>query len=181
MTSKLHIISLPIKKVEEKLNIKLRRGAISLGLDCALTTGYAIARTDRENLYINVGFIKVQVPRMNDKEERLRIICETFYRYFMDLIEKKYITVVEDVYLKWNPQTTMLLNKIGTIAWTIAKFKGCKRIIRRTALKSRVKLGLTGNAKKPIVMQQVNEILGTNLENSDEIDSIVLAINGLCK
>jgi len=176
-----HIITLPIKEVEQKLNIEIKRNSISLGLDCASKTGYAICKTDKEYIYISIGFINVDVSNIKDKEERNHFRYNAIYDSLNNLIKSEYTVVIEDVYYGGNVFTLILLSRIGAIAWTTSKIKECKDIIWKTAVQARKSLGLPCNKKKIIVKEALNMILGTTIENDDEIDAIILGINGLIK
>jgi len=176
-----HIITLPIKEIEEKLNIKIKNNTISLGLDCASKTGYALCKTNKENIYISIGFINVDVKNIKNRDDRNQLRYNAIYEALNSLIKKEYIIVIEDVYYGGNVLTLILLSRIGAIAWTISKIKSCKNIIWKTAVQARKALGLPCNKKKFIVKETLNSILGTSIENDDEIDAIVLGINGLIK
>jgi len=104
---------------------------------------------------------------------------ETVYNNLKGLIKKEYRIIIENVYFGRNPNTLIVLSRIGAIAWTLAKLKGCEVIKWRTANQARSLIGIKGNVKKPIVMETMNNILGTDIKNDDEVDAIVLALNGI--
>jgi len=174
-------MKLKIKDIEKAFGIKIRKGITSLGLDTATKTGYCIIESNKLDININVGFININVKEIRDKDLRNELRYEEIYRTFKNLIKANNIVVVENVYYGGNAQTLILLSRIGAIAWTIAKEKGCEEIIWKTAIQARKALGLPCNKKKEIVKDKVNGLLGLELSNSDEIDAIVLALNGLIK
>ena len=143
-------------------------------------TGYCIARTNTVTINFDVGYINLNMKEIKDRKLRNELRYEEIYKRFKDLIKAEYIVVVEDVFFGRNAQTLILLSRIGAIAWTIAKGKKCKKIIWKTAVESRKALGLPCNKKKIVVMEAMNKVLKTKIENDDIVDSIVLAINGLC-
>ncbi len=176
---------LKIKYIEKKLGIKLRKNAVSLGLDTATKTGYCIARTNKVDIHFDIGYINLDMKEIKDKDLRNALRYEELYKRFKGLIKSEYIVVVENVYYKRNPQTLILLSRIGAIAWTIAKTKGCKIIIWKTASQARKMLGINqrcpkGKSKETIT-KRMNQKLKTNIKNDDIIDAIVLAIGGLIK
>ena len=179
-------MKLKIKYIEKKLGIKLRKNAISLGLDTATKTGYCIARTNKVSIDFDIGYINLNMKEIKDRKLRNELRYEELYSRFMNLIDSKYdTTVIEDVYHKFNPDTTILLARIGAIAYTICKIKKVKRIIWLSASQARKKLGINqkcpkGKTKETIV-KRVNKLLNINITNNDEIDAIILALNGLLK
>ena len=172
-------MKLKIKYIEKKLGIKLRKNAVSLGLDTATKTGYCIARTNKVSIDFDIGYINLNMKEIKDRELRNELRYEEIYVRFKQLIKTEYIVVVEDVYFGRNAQTLILLSRIGAIAWTLAKIKRCPKIIWKTAVQARKALGLPCNKKKIVVMEAMNKVLKTKIENDDIIDSIVLAIGGL--
>lgn len=172
-------MKIKIKDIERAFDVKLKRNIVALGLDTATKTGYCIAKSNTVNVDLDVGFINVDVKEIKDRDLRNELRYEEIYRTFKNLIKSDNIVVVENVYHSFNAQTTILLSRIGAIAWTLAKEKGCKTILWRTATQARKALGLPCNKKKPIVVTEVNGLLGLDLTNTDEIDAIVLALNGL--
>ena len=175
------MMKLKIKDIEKRLKIKLRRNTLSLGLDTATKTGYCIARTNKTDIHFDIGYINLNMKEIKDRQLRNELRYEEIYKRFKQLIRKEYIVVVEDVFFGRNPQTLILLSRIGAIAWTIAKEKKCKEIIWKTAVQARKALGLPCNKKKIIVMNTMNKILKTKIKNDDIIDAIVLALGGLIK
>ena len=172
-------MKLKIKYIEKKLGIKLRKNSVSLGLDTATKTGYCIARTNKVTINFDTGYINLNMREIKDRKLRNELRYEEIYKRFKDLIKTEYVVVVEDVFFGRNPQTLILLSRIGAIAWTIAKGKKCKKIIWKTAVQARKALGLPCNKKKIVVMEAMNKVLKTKIENDDIVDSIILALIGL--
>ena len=174
-------MKLKIKDIEKAFGIKVQKGITSLGLDTATKTGYCIAKSNATTIDFNIGFINVDVKEIKDKDLRNELRYEEIYRMFKNLIQSDMIVVIENVYHSFNAQTTILLSRIGAIAWTLARIKECKNIIWKTATQARKALGLPCNKKKKIVMEKVNGLLGLEIKNNDEVDALVLALNGLIK
>ena len=172
-------IVLNIKELEKLFGCKILKNIVSLGLDTATKTGYAIATTYDKEVKISTGFINVDVKGITDKYERNRMRYEAVYSNLKGLIKQEHRVIIENVYYGRNPNTLIVLSRIGAIAWTLSKLKGCKVIKWRTANQARSLIGVKGNVKKPIVVEMVNNILGTNIKNDDIIDAIVLALNGI--
>lgn len=168
------------KDIEQAFGIKLRKHVTALGLDTASKSGYCIAQSKENIVNIEVGFINVDVSKIEDKTERDALRYEEIYKRLKNLIQKDYITVIENVYYGGNAQTLILLSKIGAIAWTIAREKNCIDIISsKTAVQARKMLGLPCNKKKEIVTLAFKKALKIKIDNPDEIDAIILALVGL--
>ena len=173
-----------IAKIEKRFNIKLKRNVQVLGVDTASKSGYCIAKTDDKKLILNIGFIAIDVSQIKDKDIKHQMLYASVYDTFISLIDSKYDTIViENVFHGVNPDTTILLARIGAIVWSICKIKQVKKIIWKSASQARKALDINqkcpkGKSKETIV-QRVNEKLNTNITCNDEIDAIVLALNGL--
>jgi len=168
-----------LDKIENSLGVCFTRNLVSLGLDTASKTGYCISRTDEHKLSLEVGFIDIDVSKIKDKIERNTVRYDAIYKHLRDIIKSEYLVVIEDVFYSCNPQTLILLARIGAIAYIICKIKKVKNIIWKTAVQARKSLGLPCNKKKVIVQQNFCEKTGITLTNEDEIDAIILALNGL--
>jgi Holliday junction resolvasome RuvABC endonuclease subunit len=169
-----------IEKIEKRFEIILKKNATVLGLDTASKTGYCIAKTDSKKLILEIGFINVDVRKIEDKyarnEMRYNVICDTL----QDLITTRFETVcIEDVYYGCNILSLILLARIGAIAYTICKVKKIKNIVWKSAVQARKLLGLPCNKKKEIVQKFFCKKLNVSLSNPDEIDAIILALVGL--
>lgn len=174
-------IVLKIPYLEKVFGIKIKRNVVSIGLDTASKTGYAIAQTTDTSVKITIGFINIDVSKISDKEERDEIRYNTIYKTLKQLLKKEYITVIEQVYFGNNVHTLIILSRIGAIAWTLAKEIGCTNIIWKSAVQARKILGLKSNVKKLLVQQEFKEKIKINIDNEDIIDAIILALNGLAE
>ena len=177
--TKAHLITLKIKDLEEIFGCEILRNVTSLGIDTASNTGWCIAKTDNEEVHLSVGFINIDVKNIKDKYQRNQLRYNAVYTHLKSLIKPEYRIVIENVFYGRNANTLIVLSRLGAIAWTIAKEKGCEVIKWRLACQARTILGLNGTAKKEVVVETINRWLNLKIENDDEIDAIVLAFNGL--
>jgi Holliday junction resolvasome RuvABC endonuclease subunit len=169
-----------IDKIEKRFEIALKRNAIVLGLDCATKTGYCVAKTDEKKLILELGFINIDVSKIEDKYAKNEFRYNAFYDAINSLIVPKFeAIVIEDVFFSRNVLSLILLARIGAIAYTICKVKGIKEIIWKSAISARKLLKLPCNKKKVIVQKEFSKKLGILLKNEDEIDAIILALVGL--
>jgi len=169
-----------IDKIEKRFEIAIKRNATVLGLDCATKTGYCIAKTDEKKLILEVGFINIDVSKIEDKYAKNEFRYNAFYDAINSLIASKFDTVIiEDVFFGRNILSLILLSRIGAIAYTICKVKGIKEIVWKSAVSARKLLKLPCNKKKVVVQKEFSKKLGILLKNEDEIDAIILALVGL--
>lgn len=173
-----------IAKIEKRFNIKLKCNVQVLGIDTASKTGYCIAKTDEKKLILEIGFVNINVSQIKDKDTRHEMLYNTMYEAFTSLIASRFDTVViENVFHSFNPDTTILLSRFGGIIYSICKTKQVKTTIWKSASQARKALGINqkcpkGKSKETIVAR-INKKLDTKITNNDEIDAIVLALNGL--
>ena len=173
-----------IDKIEKRFEIALKRNATVLGIDTASKTGYCIAKTDEKKLILEIGFVAIDVSKIKDKDVRHEMLYASIYDTFNSLIASRFNTVViENVFHSFNPDTTILLARLGAIIYTICKIKHVKEIQWKSASQARKNLGINqkcpkGKSKETIV-NRINEKLNTKITCNDEIDAIVLAMNGL--
>ena len=182
--TKLHLITIPVDFLEQTLECKIDRKVISLGLDTATKSGWCIAKVDNGDVLLSIGFINIDVKSIKDKDIRNELRYNAIYDTLKGLIKPEYKVVIENVFYGGNAQTLILLARIGAIAWCVCKEKGVSNIIWKSAVQARTVLNMKGKKikkDKKSVMLYVNELLGTELSNSDELDAIVLALNGLIK
>lgn len=165
-----------IKEIEEKLGKKIKRNIVSLGIDTANKSGWAIIRVDNEYMTLNLGFINVNV-----KDIYLKF--DTIIENFNNLISKEYDVVIEDTYFARNPKTFRQLSRIGAVAYTISHLKKCKskRYINASSARKTVGVHIKKNGIKTKIQVQtfIQEKFGITLENEDIADSVILAIVGV--
>ena len=164
-----------IEKIEKAFDVTLykRKGMVVLGLDTASTTGYAIARVgNNRTLRIETGYIKTKGKIESEK-------FDIYVDVFEKLIKNNYKVVVEDTYMGINAKAFKQITRIGGIAYTIAKIKGCD-VSFILASHARKALGIKGNIKKAELQKLIKKIIGIDITH-DEADAVVLAINGLIR
>jgi Holliday junction resolvasome RuvABC endonuclease subunit len=171
------MIKLKIKDIEKKVFFKVKKNYKTAGFDTASRTGWAKVITDDENLYLDYGFVEIKSSDVEFKYNEIIPI-------FNDLIEKDYEVVVEDTFLKYfkpgvaNVKGFKLITRIGAIAYTLAKLKGCKASFCM-ATEARHKIEVKGNAKKVEVMKSLKNMFDINIDDNDIADAIVLALGAV--
>lgn len=169
--------------IETEFGVELKSNTVSLGLDTASTTGYAVCRSNGKTITVETGYFKLDLSNIKDKKLREFLRYEMVYNNLKEIIKKNQITVIENVYHGVNPKTTIMLARIGAIAYAVARESGISKedIKWLTASEARKNLGLKGTGKKAEIMETVNTILETSIKNDNIIDAIVLSLNGLIK
>lgn len=170
-----------IEDVEMEFGITLKRNASCLGLDTASKTGYCRAQTTNKDITLDLGYFNVDVSKVKQKTLKRRILAEHIYENLKNLLVGQLynVVVIEDVFHGINAHTTILLARIGGIAYALSKHHNTKDIMWRTASEARKTLGLKGNGKKKEIMAEVNGRLRTSIKNDNVVDAIILALNGL--
>lgn len=176
-------IIIPIDIVEAEFDIEVKKNKTSLGLDTATKTGWCIAKANTKNIEFSVGHFAIDLKRIKEKKDKNRLRYEAVYTNLSRLMKKDYITVIENVYHGVSAQVTIILSRIGGIAYAVARAKGVPqdKIEWYTASEARKNIGIKGNAKKQEILETVNYLLDMDLKCDDEADAVVLAINGLIK
>jgi Holliday junction resolvasome RuvABC endonuclease subunit len=175
------ILKFKIEDIETEFGIRIMRNALCIGLDTASKTGYCIITTNTKYMILDTGYFNIDVGKVKDKKTKRRLLAESIYQNLKRLFVGKIYDVVtiEDVFHGINAHTTILLSRIGGIAYGLAKEYNTKKILWFTACEARKALGLKGTAKKKEIGEAINDILGTKIKNDNVIDAIVLALNGL--
>ena len=173
-------LTFDIDTIENTFAVKLKRNCVVIGLDTASKSGVCIAKTDKKNVSLSISFINVDVSKIKDKQQKNELRYSVILEKLQEIITNQEVVVIEDVFYSRNPRTLILLARIGAIAYTLAKVKKIKTITWLTAVQARKALGLPCNKKKVVVQTAFCEKLGLeNVMNEDEIDAIILALNGL--
>jgi Holliday junction resolvasome RuvABC endonuclease subunit len=174
-------ISVPIDKIEYHFGITIERNMSSLGLDTATNTGYCVAKANTKNITFDIGYFKIDVGKIKDKYKREELRYRMVYDNLKPVIKAPDIVVIENTYYSNSAKATIILSRIGGVAYAIARAKNIPSIIWRTASEARKTLGIKGNSKKEEILSIVNLLLDIDIKNHDEADAVVLALNGLIK
>jgi Holliday junction resolvasome RuvABC endonuclease subunit len=166
------MIKISIKKLERKLNFRIKPNIKVLGLDLASRTGYCIITTTKYYVNIDYSFINIQTKDIHERYYYMTKI-------FNEIIKPEYDIVIEDTFLKWNANAFKFLSRLGGIVYSICYFKKVKNHpIFMYASSARKNLGIKGNCKKEGVFKYL-KTLGLSLKDEDICDAIVLALNGI--
>jgi Holliday junction resolvasome RuvABC endonuclease subunit len=188
-------MNLKIKSLEKKLGFNLKRNAYVIGVDTASITGLCIMETNNQSIKVNTSTFKLPVVKKTDElsdkiveklEFMLRAIRDFKKNEFANKKASNTILVLENSFMGVNVVTFGVLRMLcGLIfAELFDNFETIKIIFPMSArknvgFKSQLKKGVKREEKKKEIINWVNNIFGSNLENDNETDAIILALNGL--
>ena len=172
------MIKISIEDLEAKLDRGFKKNYLSLGVDTASRAGWAIVRTDDKDAHIEYGTVNVDSDDLFFKYDKI-------FEFFYDLVEKKIgpdnknaIIVIEDTFFGQNVKTLKMLIRVGMLVYLAGFLHGIKRYFILPSA-SRATLGFKGNLKKSYVQQEFLKKTGIEMKGEDEIDGLILALNGL--
>jgi len=172
------MIKLDRKKIEESLGKKLENSVISYGIDTASRAGWASITTDKDNVYIDCGFIDIISKDLYFKYNQL---IKAFTSLFKVNEPKNYKLVIEDTYFGKNVNVLKMISRMGMIVYICGKQAGIEDIQFVYPTTSRKHIGIKGTLKKVEVHKELSKLLGISLPDPDIADAIVLALVGITK
>lgn len=171
------MITLEKKELEKRIKKRIKNNIISLGVDPASKTGWAIIDIKDNVVNIDYGTVNVESTDAFFKFNQL-------IKFFDSLLDKikldkreKYV-IIEDCWLGKNVAALKLLARIGMIVYVVSFQKNIERRII-SPLESRAKLGFNGRVKKQIFQKEALSKLKFDMDDEDAIDAVVLAMNGV--
>lgn len=182
------MIKLPLSKLERNLGFKLRKNIMCLGVDLATITGICFIETKLSTIIETYRF---QVPEVENPKENVPTILESLMWLAQDLEQKiktyknpHKILVIEKCYIGKNAHTALILSAFAGIIFANI-YQHFEEIYFIPPTTSRKNIRLTISPKMPRkerkekVMEFVSNIIGKKIDNDDEADAFVYAINGL--
>jgi Holliday junction resolvasome RuvABC endonuclease subunit len=179
-----------LKKLEKNIGKTLKKDTLCLGIDLATVTGIAFIETTPK---ITIETYRFKVPEVENPKENVPTILESLMWLSKDLEEKiktyknpYKILVIEKCYIGKNAHTALILSAFAGIIFANI-YKHFEEIYFIPPTTSRKNIGLTIPPKmnridrKQKVMEFVKNIIEQDIDNDDEADALVYAINGLIK
>ena len=172
------MIKIPKKNIELATGYKVKKNFTSLGLDIATKSGYALVKSNCENITIECGYLAFD----SSVEKEL---YRNMYNTFKGLISGEDLVVIENTHHQINPMVTIKLSRFGGMAIGLCiENKLPYQIIGATS--SRSKLGINtkkagkGKAKEAVADWLKNNLgIDLGLDLNDASDAIVLALLGI--
>jgi len=166
----------PKKFIEKSFNIKIKDNYNFIGFDVATVTGAAlINRKDKESLQFKLWTYKIDYS--NDYSNVIRQVDKITKEILKQVnLQNKTQVIIEDSFLKFNPYVFKFLSRLSGIFF--AKMSCFDHIDFLQANSARKNLGLSGNVKKEQVKNFIAQKLLTYIEDDNQADAIILALNG---
>jgi hypothetical protein len=205
------MITLNIKKVEKKLGRKLQKNSFCLGVDTAATTGLALITTTETDLILETDIFKLPIlPRKiadqmikaekyeQSLDSMINLIREFKKKYetLLNTPRKDSILVLEQSYMFNNPETFGILRAEAGLMYSefydlfseikvwlatvVRKIVGFQSIYSRSDLQH-LKPGKRTEKKKLEIVNWVNNKLGTEIEDNNIADAVILSLAGIIK
>lgn len=178
------MIKLDIKEIELKLNKRIKRNFSVIGWDTSSKCGVCFGKTDDTSLEIDYTFLEYDT---SDHQK----MYKQMYNDFGSLLTDENLSIIEQVYVAFNPNVALLLARMGSLimANCIAKkipFQFLSAISARSNLGIKTKKDKDGNKipkghTKEIVANWLKEELNFTIDQNDIADALVLVLNGLCE
>ena len=169
------MIKIPIKTLEDKLPLTIKRFCSSVGVDTASRTGLCLAKTTDKNIVLEYSFLDMT---SKNKYHKYNTLIDHMQQFF-DGAEID-VVVVEETFFSTNAKVFQFLSRIGGMVYTVAHILNIKEKVFISAVQSRKALELPCNKKKVVVHEAFHILVPTvKIEDIDIIDAIILALNGL--
>lgn len=169
------MLTLKIKELEKRLDIRLKRNKTTLGVDTATKTGWCLVKTDNDTVNIDYGFIHFSSKDMFFRYDKM-------IDFFRNLITTKLVgqaspsVVIEDIFFGKNVNTLKVLARYGMIVYLYAyENRITKSFILAT--QARKKLGFSGNMKKELLQEAFLKKAKLRINDNDVIDAMILGLS----
>lgn len=187
-----YIKKISIKTVESFIGKKLKINKISIGFDVAqYNTGIAIIKTT--DAYLTLELTKTiktpKLPKKYNTKEILRnisIFIDQLESFKAEIVQKYRIDInrIEDCFFGRNVKTLKALARYGVLVYD--RFRGISKDIdfilpnsARSKIKFKKSKKATGDKLKKEIIDYINAMLGTEIDDTDIADGIVLSLAGL--
>jgi Holliday junction resolvasome RuvABC endonuclease subunit len=172
------LIKINKKQFEDRLGFELKDDFISLGVDTASRSGYCIIETTKKDVTLDFGYIDV---KSDDRYFKFDKMIEVFSNLINNMSKnKKCVVVIEDTFFSRNANTLKVLTRIGMIVYVLSTLANIDKFFILPT-QSRSKLKFSGNVKKQIVHQQIEDRLKLGITDIDIVDGVVLSLCGIVK
>jgi Holliday junction resolvasome RuvABC endonuclease subunit len=178
------MIKLDIKEIELKLNKRIKRDFSVIGWDTSSKCGVCFGKTDDKTLEIDYTFLEYDT---SDHQK----MYKQMYNDFGSLLSDEKLSIIEQVFVSFNPNVALLLARMGSLimARCIEKkipFQFLSAVSARANLGIKTRLDKSGNKipkghTKEVVANWLKEELNFTIDQNDIADALVLVLNGLCE
>jgi len=177
-------MKLLIKDLESKLGKRIKHNFSVIGWDTSSKCGVCFAKSNDKEVEFDWTFLEY------DTSDHQKMYTQ-MYHDFGSLLSDEKLSIIEQVYVAFNPNVALLLARMGTLimARCIEKkipFQFLSAISARANLGIKTKKDKDGNKipkghTKEVVANWLKEELGFEIDQNDIADALVLVLNGLCE
>ncbi len=177
-------MKLLIKDLESKLGKRIKHNFSVIGWDTSSKCGVCFAKSNDKEVEFDWTFLEY------DTSDHQKMYTQ-MYHDFGSLLSDEKLSIIEQVYVAFNPNVALLLARMGTLimARCIEKkipFQFLSAISARANLGIKTKKDKDGNKipkghTKEVVANWLKEEFGFEIDQNDIADALVLVLNGLCE
>jgi len=178
------MLKLSIKDLELKLNKRIKRNTSVIGWDTSSKCGVCFGKSDDKFVEFDWTFLEY------DTSDHQKMYSQ-MYHDFGSLLTDEKLSIIEQVFVSFNPNVALLLARMGSLimAHCIAKkipFQFLSAVSARANLGIKTKIDKHGNKipkghTKEVVANWLKEELNFTIDQNDIADALVLTLNGLCE
>jgi len=189
------MITIPLKKLEKNLGLRLNKNIYVVGVDTASTTGVSfLTITDKEALFewelFKLPVLPKKIKDQMEKAEKYEAVLD-FATVAIRELKKQCKTlpnstlVLEQSFMMMNPETYGVLRCLQGIFYAelYDYFDSIKiwlpGVVRKmVGFHSKLDRSAERKQKKMEIIQWVNNVLGTKLTDDNIADAIILSLAG---
>ena len=192
------MITLPLKKLERNLGLKLKTNTYIVGVDTASTTGVSfLTITDKTATFewelFKLPVLPKKIKDQMEKAEKYESVLDFATVAIRDLKKKikkqdNSILVLEQSFLLHNPETFGELRALSGIFYAelydycdIIKIWLPTVVRKMVGFQTKLNRSAERKDKKQEIVDWVNNVLGTKIDNDNISDAIILSIAGAIK
>jgi len=178
--------NIPIIDIEKKLNKTIKKDIWIIAFDSSEhSTGIALIKTTDKSFIIEKTLILEVKKTVNDMDA-IDLFIEQLDNFKKEILGKYKFneTIIENVFIGLNPKVGLYLARIGILVYD--RFKGLSnKIYFRFPNSARAIINfkksdkkIKGKELKQELINYINKILNTKVEQTDIADSLILALSG---
>ena len=174
---RVRLLMFPRKFIEKTFDIQINTNITSIGYDVATKTGICLINQKDDYVQFKLWTLEFVSGKelfdvINKIDDFLKIIIPQ-----INFKNQKTVAIIEDSFLKLNPYVFKFLSRLSGVFFVKNTF--CNSIKYIQAGSARKRINLKGNSKKEEVKEFLAQHLYTWIDDDNQADAIVLAINGL--
>jgi Holliday junction resolvasome RuvABC endonuclease subunit len=177
-------MKIKIHELESRLGKKIKRNFSVIGWDTSSKCGVCFGKSNDKEVEFDWTFLEYDT---SDHQK----MYKQMYDDFGSLLSDENLSIIEQVFVSFNPNVALLLARMGSLimARCIEKkipFQFLSAVSARGNLGIKTRLDKNGNKipkghTKEVVANWLKEELNFEIDQNDIADALVLVLNGLCE